>query len=51
MIPTTLTTTDYYLGMIIGGITTGFGVAIGTYIAQKHFLEGLKKLFTFRRKK
>ena len=41
---TTLTKTDLYLSVIINGIVTGFSVAIGTYLAQKHFIDGIKNV-------
>ena len=44
-----LTKTDLWIGMGINGIVTGFSVAIGTYLAQKHFLGLIKKLFRKRK--
>jgi len=39
-----LTKTDIYMGLIINGIFTGFAVAIGNYMANKHFIDGIKKM-------
>ena len=39
-----LTKTDLYLSMIINGVFTGFAVAIGSYLANKHFIERIKRL-------
>jgi len=32
-----------YLGIIINGLLTGIGVAVGTWLAQKHILSKLEK--------
>jgi len=35
---------DVYIGAAVMGIFTGLGSAIGTYLAQKHIIEGSKRL-------
>lgn len=39
-----------YFGMSLAGIFTGLGSAIGTYLAQKHFITTIEKLKKKRRK-
>ena len=39
-----LTSLDLYLAVIVNGILTGLGVAIGTYIAQKYSIKKFEKL-------
>ena len=39
-----LSKADLWIGLAINGIITGFAVAIGNYLAQKHFIERLRKL-------
>ena len=33
-----------YIALAINGIFTGLGVAVGTYLAQKHLIDGSKRL-------
>lgn len=40
---------DVYIVIIINAIFTGLGTALGTYIAQNHLIESMRKIF--RRKK
>ena len=35
---------DLYWGIILNGIITGFSVAIGSYLANAHIIERVKKL-------
>mgnify|MGYP007017462532 CR=1 FL=1 len=35
---------EFYIGMSIAGIFTGLGSAIGTYLAQKHFIHQIEKV-------
>lgn len=42
---------DVYYGLAINGLFTGLGAAIGTYLANKHVIEGTKKLLGFKLKK
>jgi hypothetical protein len=35
---------DYYLGLGIVGIFTGFGSALGNYLAQRSFIRHLDKI-------
>jgi uncharacterized protein YneF (UPF0154 family) len=35
---------DSFLQILLNAIFTGFGVAIGSYIAQKHLIEKMEKL-------
>lgn len=39
-----LADTNIYLAVIINGCATGFGVAIGTYFANKHAVKRLELL-------
>jgi hypothetical protein len=39
-----LTKYDIYIAMGINGLITGFSVAIGNYLAQKHAIKGTKKI-------
>ena len=40
-----LTSLDLYFAVVINGILTGLGVAIGTYIAQKYPIKRAERLF------
>ena len=51
MVFESLTKTDVYIGLILNGIMTGFAVAIGNYLDKKHFIDGLRKLFNFKKRK
>ena len=44
VLSTDLTSLDLYLAVIVNGILTGLGVAIGTYIAQKYSIQKFEKL-------
>ena len=39
-----ITTFQLYFGMIIAGLFTGLGSALGNYLANKHILESLSKI-------
>lgn len=39
-----ITKLDVYLGLAVGGLFTGLGAALGTYLANKHVIDGTKKL-------
>ena len=45
VLSTDLTSLDLYLAVVINGILTGLGVAIGTYIAQKYSIQRMDRLF------
>ena len=42
---------DVYLALAINGIATGMGSAIGTYLANKHVIEGSKSILNRVRSK
>jgi len=39
-----LSALDVYIALALNGIFTGIGVAIGTYIAQRHIIDSSKKI-------
>ena len=39
-----------YLGMILAGLFTGLGSAVGNYFAQTHFISNFKKINKKRKK-
>lgn len=39
-----LSALDVYIALALNGIFTGLGVAIGTYIAQRHIIDSSKKI-------
>jgi hypothetical protein len=41
---TYITTFQLYLGMMIAGIFTGLGSALGNYLANKHIIDMVSKL-------
>ena len=41
---------NLYVGLAIAGIFTGLGSAIGTYLAQTHFIKTFEKIKKKRRK-
>jgi hypothetical protein len=43
---------DIYMGIAITGLFTGLGSALGSYLANKHLIEGTQKFVDkFKRKK
>lgn len=42
----TISSFNIYLALALNGLATGLGSAIGTYLAQKHLIEGSKKLLS-----
>jgi uncharacterized protein YneF (UPF0154 family) len=39
-----ISTSSLLIGLILNGIGTGIGVAIGTYIANKHIINTIEKI-------
>ena len=35
---------DIYIALAFNGLATGLGSAVGTYLANKHLIEGSKKI-------
>ncbi|MEW6062811.1 MAG: hypothetical protein AB1571_00360 [Nanoarchaeota archaeon] len=34
---------DLYAGMVVAGVFTGLGVALGSYLAQRHLIKTMEK--------
>ena len=39
-----ITTFQLYMGMVIAGLFTGLGTALGNYLLNRHILTGIKEL-------